>query len=183
MTKQFGKPAAHTITMGHAEPDANAQKYRVCNVHIHIVALACAMVGFCFHALMIYEDIKKQRYYRLVRHVPCALLFALVIAGNRLYKPLLYVAYLVLDFLFVVFIIGVEAVRQYRIRTDPDLVAEIKHSIWFFLVIWAIVIAVECLIYFIVYRDWKFVKAVHASPPANIQVLRQHDRTAPAGRA
>lgn len=99
MAKNFGKPNNHTVEIGRQQAqqvDANSDKFRIAGAHIHIIALACAMVGACFHIIMTYEDLKKERYHRLIRHVPCALLFILVIAGNRLYKSFMYFFYLIL---------------------------------------------------------------------------------------
>ncbi|KAI6174322.1 hypothetical protein M3Y98_01177900 [Aphelenchoides besseyi] len=151
--------------------EANSDKYRIACAHVHILALAIAMVAFCLHLLLTYRDIKQKMYSRMVRHVPCMLLYAMVIYGNRVYRRLFYWPYFLLNALSVVYIISMEAVRQYRLRTDPHTRNSNTRTIWFFIGFWCLSIVIETIIFYVIYRDYKFVKDVQANPPKHLKPI------------
>lgn len=131
------------------------------------------MVGAAFYFLVAMDDLKKGRHYIVIRHIASCLLFGLVILGNRLYKPFLYLFYLIFNFMFVLFVIGFEIVQQYKIRTSPTLYTD-PQPISLHILIWSTTLIVEMIIYYIIYKDYRFVKDVERNPPAKIQSIRQY---------
>ncbi|KAI6234744.1 hypothetical protein M3Y99_00763900 [Aphelenchoides fujianensis] len=166
------KPSNRLEAGGPPKLDADAQKYRITCVHVHVLALGLANGRpLRLHLLLTYKDLKQRMLHRLVRHAPCMLLYALVIIGNRLYKRVLYLPYFFLNGLSVLYIIIFEAIRQYRLRTDPHPTEPVKHTVFFFVAVWILMVLIEAVIFYSIYRDYKFVKDVEENPPKHLKPI------------
>ena len=192
MTKTIASRPSQSLSIGRrhnadveasnlpSRPDADDNRYRVMCIHVHIFALGLAMVAVCLQSLFAFENSKHQNYYRLPRNLACVLLYFGVIIGNRTYNRVLYLPYLIANFLTVAYFIAAEALRHYALHIEaserpPHRVGAhldaARRPFYIWLLIFAAILAIECGVYYVIYRDYKFVVDVRHAPPKSVKTI------------